>query len=150
MVHCKHINLLYIRSRTLTRGPASLPWHHSATWPCLKIPGETNSTSLQTGSNWSAIERKRRFNPWRKRAAAGRAWREGRREDTDTPHTREEEEDRMMSSCCLWSLKHTPLTRNKDRCALVGRPHIQKLCFSQRWQPVCGCACEQHTVSQKK
>lgn len=85
MVHCKHIKLLYIRSRTLT---PSLPWHHSTTWPCLKIPGETNSTSLQTGSNWSAIERKRRFNPWRNRAAAGRAWREGRREHRYTPHKR--------------------------------------------------------------
>lgn len=128
----------------------SIPWHHSAAWPCLKIPGETNSTSLQTGSNWPAIERKCRFNPWKNRAAARRAWRERRREDIDTPHTREEEEDRMSSSCCLWSLKHTPLTHKKDRCALVCCPHMQKLCISQRWQPVCGCACEPHTVSQKK
>lgn len=80
--------ILYIWFRKLTQGLPGPMWHHhSSTWPYPKIPWETNGASLKTGSNRSAIERRRRFNPWRDRVAEGRE-RDG--EATDTSHTGKE------------------------------------------------------------
>lgn len=88
-VHVCTATILYIWFRKLTQRLPSPTWHHhhSATWPYPKIPWETNSASLKTGLNWPAIERRRRFNPWRDRVANEREWREG----ADTSHTGKEE-----------------------------------------------------------
>lgn len=51
--------------------------------PRLNIPWETNSASLKTGSNWSAAQRRHRFNPWRdeggRKKKKTRGWRDERR-----------------------------------------------------------------------
>lgn len=127
-VHICICTILYVWFRKLTQG--LLVQHDIITAPHDPIPRfHERQTALpwKTGSNWFAIERRRRFNPWRDRVAEGREWREGDVEATCTSHTGKEGGGRRRKLCCCRTFQNVSARQREVWCIT----DVMNFCGSQ-------------------